>query len=69
MHETEQKIIAAFKREPGDLSTSQILDKINSSYPTLKAQLLTGSKENIEKTKQEIAKIHRRSLHHINKGD
>jgi hypothetical protein len=67
MHETDQKIISIFRREANELSTSQILELINSKYANLRNRLNLTPKENSKKIKQEIAKLHRRTLHHINK--
>jgi len=64
MHETSQAIISLFRKLSSELSTSQILEKINEDYVGLKKKLkLTKDPE----LKRKIAQIHRRTLHHLNK--
>jgi len=62
MHETAQKIIELFKKTNSELSTSEILEKIDKRY----SEII----RNIEKQpelKREKAKLHRKILHHLNK--
>jgi len=67
MHETQQKIISLFRKSSKELSTSQILESIDNSYTELKKQLDSGSKDKIKLTRDKIAQLHRKILHHINK--
>jgi hypothetical protein len=67
MHETQQKIISLFKNNSSELSTSQILDRLDENYVSLRKNLGNKSKEDSQDTKGQIAKLHRKLLHHINK--
>lgn len=67
MHQTEQKIIALFRKENNELSTSNILEQIDENYSKLRNQLGSCSPDYLKKLKYELAQSHRRTLHHINK--
>lgn len=61
MHETQQKIIRLLRKVNSELSTSQILERIDQNYKKLKKN------SNSEETKRNLAKHHRKILHHLNK--
>jgi len=64
MDKTKQKILSLFK-EKSELSTSEIAERIYEEYIVLKEKLEKNKKD--IKTKREIARLHRKLLHHINK--
>jgi len=60
MHETAQKIISLFRNNNLELSTSDILSKINKEYINLK-------NSNDPESKRKIAQLHRKILYHLNR--
>ncbi|RMD66176.1 hypothetical protein D6817_04635, partial [Candidatus Pacearchaeota archaeon] len=63
MHELTQKIISLFRVSGGELSTSEIVERVSPEYERVLSRANAGSKV----AKREIAKLHRRVLHHLNK--
>jgi hypothetical protein len=64
MHETAQNILSLFRRGDLELSTSQILEQINPEYAKLQNQAKVNPSIEI---KRQLAQMHRKILHHLNK--
>jgi hypothetical protein len=74
MHTTQQKILAVFKNKGSEISTSDILSYVDSEARDLQKKLkdAESGKEHVEHAKlleykRQLAKKHRKLLHHINK--
>lgn len=66
MHEIEQKIISVLKDKNQELSTSQILELIDKDYGKLRKKIDSVIAEEKRDLKRELAKMHRKTLYHIN---
>ncbi|MBI2630193.1 hypothetical protein HYW76_03750 [Candidatus Pacearchaeota archaeon] len=66
MHQTALNIINLFRKTGSELSTSQIIEQTNQDYAELRKKAGNNKPDNLS-VKREIAKFHRKTLHHLNK--
>lgn len=69
MHKTQAEILSIFRNSGRNLemSTSSILANLDARYSSLKECSLSPDKERARDSRREIAKLHRKILHHVNK--